>query len=270
VTGHGIAGVIMGEARLGDYDGDGDADVLVTGATEEAFPFRPITRIYQNVNGAYFDIGADLEPVHHSSASWGDFDQDGDLDIALMGDRGEGDLVTRIYRNEGQSTFTLVATPPGVAHGSFSWGDFDADGDLDLLVAGAQFAPELLRGYVRILRNDGGIFTELPLDRDVAQLGMGEAAWADIDRDNDLDFVLLGAETPYSEPSLRAYRNEGGRFALEFSLDGLLRSALGTGDYNADGDIDFITIGHTQAGIRRLSVYGNQIVPDFVPDDGPP
>ena len=261
-----LPGIVAGEAVFVDYDNDRDLDILITGAVSETLPLTPITGLYENVGGRYRKTDAQLEQVYHSSTEWGDYDGDGDLDLALMGDRGNGDLVTRIYRNDGAARFTPVADLMGLAYGSMSWGDFDADGDLDLLVGGSRFGPELLSGYVRIYRNDGGSFRELPPERDFAQLGAGGVAWTDYDGDGDLDIVIIGSKSLIQPAQLYAYRNEGGgRFAIEFATEGLLLSKLAVGDFNADGDVDVVALGSTKNGDPRLTIYLNQIIVDAVP-----
>ena len=145
-----LPGVAAGEASFGDYDADGDLDIVITGATRMVSPFEPVTKIYENTVGGFRDVDAQLEGVHQSSAAWGDMDGDGDLDLALMGDRSEGDFVTRVYRNDGGGHFSVALSPPGRAYGSLDWGDFDEDGDLDLLIAGSHVGPALLQGWTRI------------------------------------------------------------------------------------------------------------------------
>ena len=55
--------------------------------------------------------------------AWGDFDNDGYLDLAVTGDTGTG-YVSRIYRNIGTGTFTnLNVSLPGRAYSTVAWGD---------------------------------------------------------------------------------------------------------------------------------------------------
>ena len=105
---------------------------------------------------SFTDIAAGLAGVASSSGAWGDFDGDGDLDMVVAG-IGSGDVaVSRIYRNDGGGTFTDIdAGLTGVYAGAVVWGDYDSDGDLDLLLlgltttGGGEFV-------ARIYRNDGG------------------------------------------------------------------------------------------------------------------
>lgn len=260
-----LPGVLLGQVVPGDYDADGDPDLLFTGAQSAVPPFEPITELYRNDNGVFRRANAAFEPLHRSSAAWGDYDADGDLDLIVMGDRGEGTFFTAIYRNDGGDRFAMVQKLPGLAYGSASWADFEGDGDLDLLVCGTRLGPALLSGVSRIYRNDAGFFVPLSIERDIAQLGFAQSSWADFDGDGDSDIVLVGAETPYSLPRLITYRNEGGRFATETVLEGLFFSSVDVADYNLDGDLDIVVIGQTLDGQPRSLVFLNQRIPEFYP-----
>ncbi len=67
--------------------------------------------------------------------AWGDYDNDGDLDILLTGDTGT-EIISRVYRNDGETFADISAPLPGVKLGSVAWGDYDNDGDLDVLLSG--------------------------------------------------------------------------------------------------------------------------------------
>src|SRR4051812_1177885 len=66
----------------GDYDGDGRLDLLVAGLGKRDVPF---TTIYKNTIGGFVDSGIALMGLSRATAAWGDFDGDGDLDLAMTG-----------------------------------------------------------------------------------------------------------------------------------------------------------------------------------------
>src|SRR5258706_13986078 len=68
------------------------------------------------------------------------------------------------------------------------WGDYDADGDLDLVIQGVTAGPR----WVRVYRNTGGVFTEDPNDGVLLGLNEGQAIWGDYDNDGDLDLSFGG------------------------------------------------------------------------------
>jgi len=75
------------------------------------------------------------------------------LDILLSGWTAAGPYVTKIYRNEGNDIFSDISIIPltGVKGGSGIWGDYDSDGDLDILVTGEEITNS---GVTKIYRNN--------------------------------------------------------------------------------------------------------------------
>jgi uncharacterized repeat protein (TIGR01451 family) len=87
--------------------------------------------------------------VETSSVAWGDYDNDGDLDILLTGNAGNSNLVAKVYRNDGGVFVAIDAAFTGVSYSSVAWGDYDNDGDLDILLTGATGSP-----VTRLYRNE--------------------------------------------------------------------------------------------------------------------
>ena len=136
-----------------DYDNDGDLDAYVLNYTS-----LPNYLYRNNGNGTFARIttaGAIVTDVGQShGCAWGDFDNDGDLDVYVARDGGQ---TNRFYRNNGNSTFTSVVTGTFVTLGRSNWnavaGDYDRDGDLDLFApvrdaadAGMLFRNDLASG----------------------------------------------------------------------------------------------------------------------------
>jgi len=119
-------------AVCGDYDNDGDLDVYVcygwTGGSNFLFQ--------NNGDGTFSKITGGVElSTGAMAAAWGDYDNDGFLDLFLA----RGMVGNQLYHNSGDGTFTQIATGPGADTGYLSlgcdWGDYDNDGFLDLFVA---------------------------------------------------------------------------------------------------------------------------------------
>ena len=86
----------------GDYDGDGDLDLAVgnIGPNDNSgIPIGQPNRVYQNDDGVLTLVWSSLETDKTTSVAWGDYDADGDLDLAV-GNWGE---VNRVYENHGGS-----------------------------------------------------------------------------------------------------------------------------------------------------------------------
>jgi hypothetical protein len=75
-----------------------------------------------------------------SKPAWGDYDNDGRLDILLTGSTN----VAQIWRNTGNGFSNINASLPGVAYSSVAWGDYDNDGRLDVLLTGQTTSTQLI------------------------------------------------------------------------------------------------------------------------------
>ena len=194
-----LPGVYYSSVAWGDYDNDGDLDILLTGGNVSGL----ISEIYRNDgNGIFTDIDADLAGVYMGSVAWSDYDNDGDLDILLTGGDGTGSAnISKIYRNDpganGSRVFTdIQAGLTGVYISNVAWGDYDNDGDLDILLTGTVVANTT--EISKIYRNDPGpngsrVFTDIQAG--LAVVECGSVAWGDYDNDGDLDILLTGGSS---------------------------------------------------------------------------
>jgi hypothetical protein len=129
-----LVSVFDGTGDWIDLDDDGDLDVMVTGHALEGAVARTFIN---NGSGSFFELSSPFPGVRLGATDWGDFDSDGDKDLALAGWDGTK-RITKIFVNLGGGQFTELFTDiAGVSVGSVDWADADLDGDLDLLIAGA-------------------------------------------------------------------------------------------------------------------------------------
>ena len=83
-----------------------------------------------------------VSSVSESSLDWGDYDNDGDVDIAIIGQsddvlNGRQQSYSRVFANDGEGGFATVEFElMGLNNGEVIWGDYDGDGDLDLTLSG--------------------------------------------------------------------------------------------------------------------------------------
>ncbi|MFZ1806321.1 MAG: FG-GAP-like repeat-containing protein [Cyclobacteriaceae bacterium] len=174
-----------------DYDNDGDMDVFVLNNSDG--PPSP-NRLYKNngdgtfthVTGLAFDADLDAGAF---GASWGDYDNDGDMDLFLAVQEGAANL---LYRNNGAGgsyNFTKVTGSPVTSpittpfFGS-AWGDIDNDGDLDLLLSGVLGENIIYKGDGA--GNFGAITNEKFNDSRLANFGV---SLGDYDNDGFLDLA---------------------------------------------------------------------------------
>ena len=253
-----LLGLRNGEVAWGDYDNDGDLDLVLTG--EDLFENRN-TLLYRAVPGT---AGYTLEPVgsftklSKSDAAWGDYDNDGDLDLALMGQSdqiasGLQQSITEIFRNDGQGGFADAGFDLiGVNNGELAWADVDGDGDLDLALNGS--SSDGTRQF-RLYRNDGILVDSgVPL----AGLESSDLAWGDFDRDGDPDLVAGGIGD--AGPITILYENQGGQLnaRADIALPGIRGGDLVWGDYDNDQDLDLAIAGNDGTA-PFLRVYENTI-----------
>jgi hypothetical protein len=147
-------------------------------------PFGGGTLYRNNRDGTFTDVtaGAGVMPGSNSRAAvWGDYDNDGRLDLYVVARSGPNHL----FRNNGDGTFTDVAEPAGVTARTGSrgegaaWGDFDADGFLDLYLT--RVGPDILDVADRAASRVSGELACLPFGRHALYRNAGNGnAWLEI------------------------------------------------------------------------------------------
>ncbi|MCE9616668.1 MAG: VCBS repeat-containing protein [Lentisphaerae bacterium] len=205
-----LAGVESSAVAWGDYDNDSDLDILLTGAGALA----SVSKVYRNNGDGTFTDQANivLTGVSVSAAAWGDYDNDGRLDMLIVGSGNAPNYTatTKVYRNNGNGTFSDQAgiALPGLSSPSAGWGDFDNDGRLDILIAGVGAAPAF-SPVTKVYRNAGNnTFTEqVDALQPAAGYHFASAAWGDYDHDGRLDILVAGLDGTTSTTVTKVYRN---------------------------------------------------------------
>ncbi len=185
-----------------DVDNDGDQDVYITNENNE------FNELYINDTSSFVkNTTASIAQFSGTSMSscWGDYDNDGDLDVFISNFNQDN----RLYRNDGNLQFTWIrdsVLEEGGYSFSANWGDVDNDGDLDLIVGNAFSPSAALRSFF-YLNNGNGTFTKNTTDTLTQVLGwtFGNAL-GDYDRDGDLD--LLNANCFSANESNRLFTNQ--------------------------------------------------------------
>ena len=143
--------------------------------------------------------------MEHGEAQWGDYDDDGDLDILVAGNVKEIDdtynTVLRLYRNDAETYVPVELIDCVLCEGWFdlsaaTWADYDSDGDIDILLAGTYNSGSQIEGRAKVYDNVGGTFVDsgnqLPAPRAMGFSG-GSFSWLDIDGEGDLDYFIAGS-----------------------------------------------------------------------------
>lgn len=211
----------------GDLDGDGDADLVVSGT---------------NGIGVLLNDGSGnlAAPSYYSSGnlyglSLADLDRDGDLDVF----NGGGEVLL----NTGSGSFTAaVDYYTGTSVGAAS-GDFDGDGDLDLVLS------DYNTDSIVLLRNDGlGAFGIPEL------IPTGGIFWNviadDYDGDGDLDLAFSYTSSSSIGSSAYVLMNDGtGSFSTPVEYAALTYSEdIKSADMDGDGDVDLVVVGTVGSG----------------------
>ena len=196
-----------GTLAWGDYDRDGDLDLVVSGRADLPGQARFVTQVFRNTDGQFADIAAGLPSCEGSTAAWGDFDNDGDLDLLITG-QGLPGQTFQLWRNQGGTFVQVPASFPKLSEPQALWADFDRDGDLDLIIMGGSEQGAVTQLY----RNDGGVF-QVESNQPLPGFLSGALAAGDFDNDGDLDLAIAGRPSGApgaSEGTLEVWRNDSG------------------------------------------------------------
>ena len=267
-----------GGAAWGDYDADGDLDLALNGR-DNSFVAHLI--IYQNNGDGTFSVadadtaaGTFLIGLDGGGISWGDVDNDGDLDLIQTGfnDDSSPQRKTILYGNNNGSFSPLVNPVDGT--GDFlgtddfnpNWVDYDHDGDQDIFYVDE--ATGNLEKGVLYTNNGDNTFTRnlTPVDGVSNFEGHREAdaVWGDYNNDGYIDLYVQGA-SGFQGINSTLYKNNGdGTFSLvkrgEDQTTFFSGTRLGANDFvdfDADGDLDLFYTGETRGNSRRGDLYAN-------------
>lgn len=224
------------DIALGDFDGDGDLDVLT--ANQAGHPSRVWFNRSRNEARSsswpirFKDTRQHLGQSYSDDVVLADVDGDGDID-AVVGNN--DDSGNRVWLNDGRGFFGMPAqTLEGTPTVSLDMGDLDADGDLDIFIAGRH-------GPNRVWLNDGaGLFSAT--DQQLgSSTGMG-IVLGDVDGDGDLDAVVAN-----EDHDDRIWLNDG---KAQFTdggplIDNSRSRAVVLVDLDGDDDVDAVFAGTT-------------------------
>jgi hypothetical protein len=257
-----LDGVWKSDAQWGDLNNDGYVDLVISGEMDDA---SLITRTYFNFDGNYMQATQDLVGVKNESAgnlSLGDYNGDGLLDLAMAGVKSDGTRITRLYKNDGTGVLVWDSLQAfiGVSNAAVAWGDYDNDGDLDLVVTGHDGT----QGLSTLYENDP--LGTLSFSQALTGLYCGSADWGDIDSDGDFDLLLTGHDGTnqqadiYENNPTGTLTNVGSR-----GLPGVCYSDAAFGDCENDGDLDIALTGNPGTTPHIGRVYENDGLGNFTP-----
>ena len=242
-----------------DLDHDGDLDIFQVG--------NGLDQVFRNNGDKTFSEQSDKMGLAGGAGSigketvFGDFDDDGDLDLLVLNE----DSGLTLYFNERQSKFIDGTAESGLADlagtSALATGDFNNDGFLDLVIGRSGSTS------VELFENSGkGVFKELKNSLDPVDgfqsTHTNDLAFLDFDNDGKLDILVAGNTDSKDGRGNYLFHNDGnGKFSdLSRILPDQPRSAnqISLFDYNEDGDTDIVLSG-TQGGIFLLRNDGGNM-----------
>jgi hypothetical protein len=246
-------------AAWGDVEGDGDLDLLLTRLGD------PVQLFVNDDAGVFADeaAGRGVSVTGANGASFADYDNDGDADLMIVRDGSDV-----LLRNDGSGRFADVSSAAGIGDDdrrgiSASWGDFDADGYVDIYVTNymqctgpwdteEQIIANVAYDADTLYRNNGdGTFSDVSRWlRKADTNGAGFAAtWFDYNDDNRLDLYLANDFVGVSPDHNRLWRNDGpggnGWTFTDVSQESgtafwMNTMGIALGDVERDGDLDLV------------------------------
>ncbi|MEM6687684.1 MAG: CRTAC1 family protein, partial [Bacteroidota bacterium] len=252
-----------------DFDNDGDNDLYLACDLAQS-------RLYENTGSTLIDItstcGLPSSSLENYGASWGDYNNDGFLDLFIC-NRGEyAAQQNYLYKNNGDGSFSNVSTAAGIDTGSHlsfcaAFLDYNNDGWQDIYIAN----DKIQNTNIMYKNNGDGTFTDVSTatNTDIAIDAMSVTV-ADFNHDNWFDmYVTNGIQGNYF------LKNNGdGTFSNIAASTGTVFNSIAWGavflDAENDGDLDLYVSSMLDGSIPSYpsaAFYVNNGINSFATDN---
>jgi len=254
-------GVENGKVSWGDYDRDGDMDLLLMGQGADG----TITNVYRNDgnddngNPKFVNTNQNFTKYIGGDIEFVDVDQDGWLDVAVTGISPQG-RKSELYMNRNGEFFELNTdyVVEGLSQSDMEWADLDDDSDQDLIITGIDDNNQNQAYYYTNLGDSN--FLKEELFRNFSEgVQRGEIDIVDRDKDGDNDLFITGVTGNNNQNISRReynntyyYRNPQSNVAT-----GLVDGNTEYLDIDGDGELDFLSIGRAEENSDEVFVLSN-------------
>ena len=244
-----------GQVEFIDYDNDNDLDIFISGLVESGVSK---SRLYQNNSNIFSEIPfAFADNIINNQFAWGDLDNDGDLDLLLMGNFESFDDYAYLFRNDGNSNFTEISQSfLPLSQGNIVFADIDNDGDNDIVTGGLNNGSS----HLEIYENNGDF--SFTFQTSLEGYFNGDIELRDFDGNGLIDIIKNG--TTETGDSTKMYLNNGSFIFNENTSIGLTSvgdsANIVSADYNGNGELDLLISGRLQPYTQLLfstSIFEN-------------
>ena len=208
------------------------------------------------------------------AVAWGDYDRDGDQDVAIMGSSATTGAVTAIYQNNKGVFKNINQNIAFLTDGDIKWVDINKDGYIDLVVSGYNNTPQ-----TALYLNVKGEYFDATNNYGLPQLYSSKMAWGDLDNDGDIDLAISGLDAKDQFQFYLCFKEDGkDNFIVENGnlwatggmtntnganqgAPGFINGDLRIIDYDLDGDNDIIYSGQAASGSAVGGLWLNTYIP---------
>lgn len=233
-----------------DWANESNESIVITpSSTNAVFPGGALTLTLLDHRIQFTQQATPFPALTESAISWGDFDRDGDQDLAIMGKSLSSGNVTSIYRNDNGVFVDINQNLSKLRNGDLQWVDINKDGFLDLMVSGIGVENSVtVRKTVLYMNNQGTSFSATS-NINVVGLSYTKLAFGDLDNDGDLDLAIIG-KNDSDQPLFYLYEKVDNQLKYQlisdfypvmiWDMSSIIDGDLKVGDFDLDGDNDIL------------------------------
>jgi hypothetical protein len=213
--------------------------------------------------------------LENGAVTWGDYDRDGDQDVAVMG-TGNNGAVTKLYENKNGAFVDTNQNFTKLYGGDISWVDLNKDGWIDLVVSGFNATPQ-----TKVYMNNQGTSFSPSTEYGLPQLYSSKMAWGDLDNDGDIDLAISGIDKDEKYIFNILYKEDNqNKFVIEpktsatnnnpmmmYNYQGFINGDLKIVDIDLDGDNDIIYNGENSSGQPISNTIYNSYINTIIPNN---